>query len=81
VVALVIAGLLNKQIAAELRMSEKTVKAHRAQVMRTMQVSSVAQLDLPAEKVGLTAPQGLSPLDQSPIPSTSIPHYNLTSET
>jgi FixJ family two-component response regulator len=56
VLALVTAGLLNKQIAAELGMSEKTVKAHRAQVMQKMQVSSVAQLVLLAEKVGLTAP-------------------------
>jgi FixJ family two-component response regulator len=67
VLALVVAGLLNKQIAAELGMSEKTVKVHRAQVMQKMQVSSVAQLVLLAEKVGLTAPQGLSPLDQSLI--------------
>ena len=35
---------------------EKTVKVHRAQVMQKMQVSSVAQLVLLAEKVGLTAP-------------------------
>jgi RNA polymerase sigma factor (sigma-70 family) len=61
VLALVVAGLLNKQIAAELGMSEKTVKAHRAQVMQKMQVSSVAQLVLLAEKVGLTAPQHLAP--------------------
>jgi RNA polymerase sigma factor (sigma-70 family) len=61
VLALVVAGLLNKQIGAELGMSEKTVKAHRAQVMRKMRVASVAQLALLAEKVGLTAPQGLSP--------------------
>jgi RNA polymerase sigma factor (sigma-70 family) len=61
VLGLVVAGLLNKQIAAELGMSEKTVKAHRAQVMQKMQVSSVARLVLLAEKVGLTAPQSLSP--------------------
>jgi FixJ family two-component response regulator len=61
VLGLVVAGLLNKQIAAELGMSEKTVKAHRAQVMRKMRVSSVAQLVLLAEKVGLTAPQSLAP--------------------
>jgi len=72
VLALVAAGLLNKQIAAELGMSEKTVKAHRAQVMQKMQVSSVAQLVLLAEKVGLTAPQRLSPLAQSSISSASL---------
>jgi RNA polymerase sigma factor (sigma-70 family) len=69
VLGLVVAGLLNKQIAAELGMSEKTVKAHRAQVMQKMQVSSVAQLVLLAERVGLTAPENLAPLDLSPIPS------------
>jgi FixJ family two-component response regulator len=42
--ALVVCGLLNKQIAAELEISEITVKAHRGQVMRKMQVSSLADL-------------------------------------
>jgi FixJ family two-component response regulator len=63
VLGLVVTGLLNKQIAAELGMSEKTVKVHRAQVMQKMQVSSVAQLVLLAEKIGLTVPQSLAPLD------------------
>lgn len=40
----VVAGRLNKQIAAELGISERTVKAHRAQVMEKMHVQSVAQL-------------------------------------
>ena len=40
----VVAGKLNKQIAAELGTSERTVKAHRAQVMGKMQVDSVAEL-------------------------------------
>jgi hypothetical protein len=60
-----------------LGMSEETVNAHRAQVMRKMQVASMVRLVLLAEKVGLTAPQGLSPLDQSPIPSISLPYYIL----
>jgi FixJ family two-component response regulator len=72
VMALVVAGLLNKQIAAALGTSEKTVKVHRARVMQKMQASSVAQLVLLAEKVGLTAPQDLSPLDQSPISTYSL---------
>lgn len=37
-------GRLNKQIAAELGISERTIKAHRAQVMEKMRVSSVAEL-------------------------------------
>jgi FixJ family two-component response regulator len=77
VLALVITGVLNKQIAAELGMSEKTVKVHRAQVMQKMQVSSVAQLVLLAEKVTLTAPQGLSRLDQSPISSVSNSKFSI----
>jgi FixJ family two-component response regulator len=67
VMALVVIGMLNKQIAAALGRSEKTVKVHRARVMQKMHVPSVAQLVLLAEKVGLTAPQDLSSLDQSPI--------------
>ena len=37
-------GRLNKQIAAELGTSERTIKAHRAQVMGKMHVGSVAEL-------------------------------------
>jgi FixJ family two-component response regulator len=44
VMAFVVSGLLNKQIAAELGISEITVKAHRGQVMRKMQVGSLANL-------------------------------------
>lgn len=44
VFALVARGLLNKQVAAELGTSERTIKAHRANVMRKMQMDSVADL-------------------------------------
>jgi RNA polymerase sigma factor (sigma-70 family) len=72
VLTLVVAGLLNKQIAAALGTSEKTVKVHRARVMQKMQVVSVVQLVLLAEKVGLTAPQDLSLPDQSSISTPSL---------
>ena len=40
----VVAGRLNKQIAAELGTAEKTVKVHRARMMRKMQFDSLAEL-------------------------------------
>jgi FixJ family two-component response regulator len=48
---LVVAGRLNKQIAAELGMAERTVKAHRGQVMAKMQVASLAELVHLADKM------------------------------
>ena len=44
VMALVVSGLLNKQVAGELGISEITVKAHRGQVMQKMKANSVADL-------------------------------------
>ncbi len=44
VMALVVSGLLNKQVGAELGISEITVKAHRGQVMRKMMAGSLADL-------------------------------------
>ena len=51
VFAQVVAGKLNKQIAAMLGIAERTVKAHRAQVMLKMQAASVAELTLLAERL------------------------------
>lgn len=51
VMALVVAGRLNKQIAAELGLSEATVKVHRGHVMRKMHVQSVAELVRIADKL------------------------------
>lgn len=53
VMALVVSGLLNKQIAAELGTSEITVKVHRAQVMLKMQADSLADLVRISEKLGI----------------------------
>jgi FixJ family two-component response regulator len=51
----VVSGLLNKQVAAELDITEFTVKVHRGQVMRKMQADSVAHLVRMAEKLGIHA--------------------------
>lgn len=52
VMGLVATGLLNKQIAAELGLSEITVKLHRAQVMQKMRAKSVADLVRFADRLG-----------------------------
>jgi FixJ family two-component response regulator len=49
----VVKGLLNKQIAAELGISEITIKVHRGQVMRKMMAGSLADLVRLAEKLGI----------------------------
>ena len=54
VMALVACGLLNKQIAAEIGLSEITVKVHRGQAMRKMRADSVADLIRMADSLGLT---------------------------
>jgi len=62
VMTLVVSGLLNKQVAAQLGISEKTVKVHRARVMQKLEVESLASMVLIAERIGL-AP---APLTASP---------------
>lgn len=49
----VVSGLLNKQVASELDISEFTVKVHRGQVMRKMHADSLADLVRMAEKLGI----------------------------
>jgi FixJ family two-component response regulator len=44
VMALVVSGRMNKQTAAELGITERTIKAHRAQIMTKMQLESLADL-------------------------------------
>ncbi len=57
VLKLVIAGLLNKQIADRLGAAEKTIKIHRGRVMEKMGVRSVADLVRTAQTAGITPPQ------------------------
>ncbi len=55
VMQLVVAGMLNKQIAAELAIAEKTVKVHRGRVMQKLGITSVAELVRVVEKAGVAA--------------------------
>lgn len=58
VFALVVTGMLNKQIAFEMGISEKTIKVHRARVMQKMQADSLADLVRMSEKAGVKPATG-----------------------
>ena len=58
VMLFVVDGLMNKEIATELNLSEITVKIHRAQVMRKMAARSVADLVRMIEALGIETPKG-----------------------
>jgi RNA polymerase sigma factor (sigma-70 family) len=53
---LIVRGKINKQIAHELGTTERTVKAHRHQVMEKMQVGSLAELVSNADRLGMLDP-------------------------
>jgi FixJ family two-component response regulator len=57
VMAYVVAGLLNKQVAGELGMSETTVKIHRHRVMEKMGADSLAGLVRMADRLGIRVPK------------------------
>ncbi len=57
VFALVVTGMLNKQIASALGIAEKTVKVHRARVMEKMRARSVAELVRLADRIGVIVPR------------------------
>ena len=67
VFALVVTGLLNKQVAAQLDIGEKTVKVHRAQVMQKMGAGSLAELVQLASQAGVLAARAPA-LDQGAVP-------------
>ena len=50
---MIISGRLNKQVAAELGTTEKTIKVHRARIMEKMQCASLAELVRLAAKAGI----------------------------
>ncbi|WP_061024786.1 response regulator [Bradyrhizobium sp. CCH5-F6] len=61
VFSLIVRGKINKQIAHELGTAERTVKAHRHQVMEKMQVQSLAELVSAAERLGFLDPEANQP--------------------
>ena len=61
IMAFVVSGRLNKQIAADLGVSEITVKVHRGQAMRKMRASSLPDLARMADQLQLTPPKPRSP--------------------
>ena len=48
-------GKMNKEIARELGATERTIKAHRSSIMEKLQIASVAELVLIAERLGVLA--------------------------
>ena len=58
VMTYVITGMLNKQVAAELGISEETIKIHRGRVMQKLNIVSVAELVRLCEKAGVAPASG-----------------------
>jgi len=65
VMALVVSGLLNKQVGGELGISEITVKAHRGKVMEKMKAGSLADLVKMASRLGATRAAGADVMPNS----------------
>jgi FixJ family two-component response regulator len=61
VMALVVSGLMNKQIAGQMSLSEITVKMHRGQVMKKMAARSLPDLVRKAESLGVELPHTKAP--------------------
>jgi len=57
ILPLVVSGLLNKQVGAEIGATEATVKVHHSQLMRKMGASSLADLVRMSEKMGIAVPE------------------------
>ena len=72
VMALVVSGLLNKQVGGELGISEITVKAHRGQVMQKMNADSLAALVKMAAKLHLPAQKNSALLRSACLPSVAV---------
>ena len=65
VVPLIVSGLLNKQVAAEIGTTEATVKVHRSQLMKKMGADSLPELVRMAEKMGIPSFKPDKPMNLS----------------
>jgi FixJ family two-component response regulator len=66
VMALIVSGLLNKQVGGQMDIAESTVKAHRGQVMQKMKAESLAELVRMADKLRIPeAPNSYGPRTKS----------------
>ena len=69
VMALVVTGLLNKQVGGQLGISEITVKAHRGQVMRKMKADSLPELvERPRDSACSPRRRGSQSVEEKPLP-------------
>jgi FixJ family two-component response regulator len=68
IMALVVTGLLNKQVGGELGISEVTVKQHRGQLMRKMNADSLADLVRMADRLNIAS---------APVPSRALRRVNI----
>jgi FixJ family two-component response regulator len=73
VLPLVVSGLLNKQIAAEIGTTEATVKVHRSQLMKKVGAASLPDLVRMADRIGISS--GSSGVKMTKFPSTESPRY------
>jgi FixJ family two-component response regulator len=72
VFGLVVRGKQNKQIAHQLAATERTIKAHRREVMERMQVRTLAELVATAERLGIVSDRSPDTIDQCSASEVSI---------